>query len=201
VLTQDAIAPGGRFIYEFTPPDAGTYLYHSHVGLQLDRGLVGPLVVEPRREDLSYDREATLVLDDWLDGVAGRSPELTLEDLGRTGMGGMSGMAMPMGGGSRARTDAGTLARELLAGRGDPGDVRDPLYLVKGATAQAPPVFDAGRGDRVRVRLINGAADTIFAVWVEEHEMTVTHTDGLEVVPRRTDAVVLGMGERYDALV
>lgn len=28
-LTQEAIAPGGRFVYDFEAPDPGTYWYHS----------------------------------------------------------------------------------------------------------------------------------------------------------------------------
>src|SRR5690606_22432072 len=42
-LTQAPIAPGGRFVYEFEVPDAGTYWYHSHFqsAEQLDRGLHG----------------------------------------------------------------------------------------------------------------------------------------------------------------
>ena len=38
--------PGSRFTYEFTVPDPGTYFYHPHSGVQLDRGLYGVLVVD-----------------------------------------------------------------------------------------------------------------------------------------------------------
>jgi FtsP/CotA-like multicopper oxidase with cupredoxin domain len=41
-LTQPEIAAGGAFRYEFTVPDAGTYWFHPHVGVQLDRGLYAP---------------------------------------------------------------------------------------------------------------------------------------------------------------
>jgi plastocyanin len=52
-LTQDAVEPGGTFIYEFTAEPAGTRLYHSHgshhgdEGEQMDMGLAGPLIIEP----------------------------------------------------------------------------------------------------------------------------------------------------------
>ena len=41
---------GGRFVYEFDLPDAGTYWYHPHLGdgEQLARGLYGALIVEER---------------------------------------------------------------------------------------------------------------------------------------------------------
>lgn len=46
VLSQAAVAPGGTFVYEFDATVSGTFFYHAHVGLQLDRGLYGPLIIE-----------------------------------------------------------------------------------------------------------------------------------------------------------
>ena len=47
-LTQKPIRPGESFVYEFTPPDAGTFWYHPHADTlqQLGRGLAGALIVE-----------------------------------------------------------------------------------------------------------------------------------------------------------
>jgi FtsP/CotA-like multicopper oxidase with cupredoxin domain len=66
MLTQDPIPSGGEFDYQFTPPDAGTYWYHSHLNTaeQLGRGLYGPLIVE-EKEPIRVDRDVTWVLDDW----------------------------------------------------------------------------------------------------------------------------------------
>lgn len=66
-LTQDAVAPGGRFDYDFTVPDAGTFWYHAHDRSfeQVGRGLYGALIVE-EPQPLDIDREEVLVLDDWL---------------------------------------------------------------------------------------------------------------------------------------
>ncbi len=65
-ITQPAIATGEKFVYEFVPPDAGTYWYHSHANAaeQVGRGLYGPLVIE-EKEPLKVDRDETWVLDDW----------------------------------------------------------------------------------------------------------------------------------------
>lgn len=38
-LTKMSVEPSGRFTYRFTVPDAGTYWFHPHMGLELDRGL------------------------------------------------------------------------------------------------------------------------------------------------------------------
>ena len=65
-VTQDAIRPGARYVYEFTAPDPGTFFFHPHVGLQLDRGLYAPLILDDPAEPGGYDAEWVVVLDDWL---------------------------------------------------------------------------------------------------------------------------------------
>jgi FtsP/CotA-like multicopper oxidase with cupredoxin domain len=49
-VTQDAVPPGGRYVYRFRATRAGTYWYHSHQQSsdEVERGLYGPLVVLPR---------------------------------------------------------------------------------------------------------------------------------------------------------
>jgi FtsP/CotA-like multicopper oxidase with cupredoxin domain len=66
-LTQAPIAAGGgRFLYEFDLPDAGTYWYHPHLGSpeQVGRGLYGALIVE-ERDPPAVDRDVVWVLSDW----------------------------------------------------------------------------------------------------------------------------------------
>lgn len=185
-VTQRAIQAGGQHLYDFIAPDPGTYFFHTHVGVQLDHGLYGPLIVEDPHEPLTYDQELVLVLDDWTDGL-GPSPDMIYQRLAHHGgaMGGMQGMS------------AGTSS--LLGG--DAGDVSYPLYLINGRPSQDPFGFSAKPGQRVRLRVINTASDTAFRIALGDHQMIVTHTDGYPVVHRQTDAVLLTMGERFDALV
>jgi FtsP/CotA-like multicopper oxidase with cupredoxin domain len=65
-LTQQPIAPGTTFTYEFDAVDAGTFWYHPHQRSfeQVGRGLYGPLIVE-ESEPPRVDRDVTWVLDDW----------------------------------------------------------------------------------------------------------------------------------------
>ncbi|MBX9634543.1 MAG: multicopper oxidase family protein [Magnetospirillum sp.] len=72
-LTQPPIPPGGRFVYEFTPPDAGTFWYHPHVHsvVQTNMGLYGPFIVE-EKDPIKVDRELTWVLGDWRLGTDGQ---------------------------------------------------------------------------------------------------------------------------------
>lgn len=66
-LTQDEVAPGTEFLYDFTAPDAGTYWYHSHNRSweQMARGLYGPLIVEEPDGAPEVDADEVLLIDDW----------------------------------------------------------------------------------------------------------------------------------------
>jgi FtsP/CotA-like multicopper oxidase with cupredoxin domain len=232
-LTQQEIKPGAEFAYRFAVPHPGTYWFHPHSGVQQDRGLYAPLIVEDPKEPLKYDKEWVVVLDDWVDGVEGSTPDAVLAELSK-GMGGMdhgsggttggsssTGGSTSTGGGSGheghsmpapaqssgkpAEKPAGP-SRMMMGSRSDvlgpdAGDVAHPHYLVNGRTPQAPSTYSAKPGDRIRIRLINAGGDTAFRVALGGHRMTVTHTDGFPVRPATTDALLLGMGERYDVLV
>ena len=65
-LTQPPVQPGAEFLYDFEPPDAGTWWYHSHhrAWEQMARGLYGALVVEERIAP-EVDWDEVLLLDDW----------------------------------------------------------------------------------------------------------------------------------------
>lgn len=66
-ITQQPIASGDSYIYQFTPKDAGTFWFHPHVNSaeQIERGLHGVLVVEEADEP-AYSQDLVLVVDDWL---------------------------------------------------------------------------------------------------------------------------------------
>src|SRR4029079_16036916 len=81
------------------------------------------------------------------------------------------------------------------------GDVAYPYYLINGRIPAAPTTFTAKPGQRLRIRIINAGSDTAFRVALTGHRMTVTHTDGFPVRPTDVDALLMGMGERYDVIV
>jgi FtsP/CotA-like multicopper oxidase with cupredoxin domain len=83
----------------------------------------------------------------------------------------------------------------------DGGDVPYALHLVNGRPPTDPDVVQAKPGQRVRLRIINAAADAAYRVAVGGHRMTVTHADGFACVPVEVDALVIGMGERYDVVI
>ncbi|MBX9717764.1 MAG: multicopper oxidase family protein [Microbacteriaceae bacterium] len=192
-VTQDAIAVGSAFTYRFTAPHPGTYWFHPHVGTQLDTGLYGALIIDDPREPLAYDEEWVVILDDWLDGITA-TPDQVLAELS-SGMGSMG----EMGGLMRMGNMLMGAESELLGG--DAGDVYYPEYLINGRPTADPETYSSAPGRRVRIRMINAGSDTAFRVALGGHRMTVTHTDGFPVQPVEGDAVLLGMGERYDVIV
>jgi multicopper oxidase len=192
-ITQAPIAAGTAFTYEFTAPDPGTYFYHPHSGVQLDRGLYGALVIDDPSEPGGYDAEWVVVLDDWIDGT-GTTPDDVLKKLQSSGgqssggMGGMPGMG-GMGEGMQS---------PLLGGA---GDITYPHYLINGRAATSPTTLTGTPGQRVRIRFVNAGSDTAFRVALGGHQMTITHSDGFLVQPAVTDALLIGMGERFDVVV
>jgi FtsP/CotA-like multicopper oxidase with cupredoxin domain len=67
-ITQPPVKPGGSFAYEFTVPNAGSHMYHSHhnSAMQVGMGLLGAFIVEPRRPRAieTVDHDHVLVLND-----------------------------------------------------------------------------------------------------------------------------------------
>ncbi len=214
-VTQKAVAPGDSFVYEFVAEPAGTFFFHSHFGLQLEHGLYAPLIIEPARESLSYDREYVVVLDDW----PARSPEAMMAELlSGEAMGKMAGMMRGPMEGARAPVQAEENEVPLLSTAGTsapavsfvtpPGtrveaepDIAYSSFLINGRLPSSVPPFIVRRGDLVRFRIINAGASTAFRIAAGGHRMQVTHTDGFPCVPVEVDTLEISVGERYDVMI
>jgi FtsP/CotA-like multicopper oxidase with cupredoxin domain len=197
-LTQPPILPGESFTYRFTVPDPGTYWFHPHMGLQLDRALYAPLIVEERSGPGDYDVDQVIVLDDWLDGIGG-TPDDTFNALTGSGMGGDMGDMGGMDHGDMGDGGMGMFTSDLLGG--DAGDVDHPLHLLNGRPSSDRPTIEVPAGGRARLRFINAGSDTAYRVAVGRNRMMVTHADGFAIEPVEVDALLIGMGERYDVIV
>ena len=65
-ISQDAIPPNGRFSYEFTLKQNGTFFYHSHMAMQEMMGLIGLFIIHPRRAHTPrVDHDFGLILQEW----------------------------------------------------------------------------------------------------------------------------------------
>ena len=188
------IHAGADFTYRFSSPRPGTYWAHPHTGLDADYGLYLPVIIDDPTDAGTLrrrmDRHARRLdrRDRQNAQTALRRPDRASTKPGMDNMPGMSGMAM-----------SGVGKSDLLGG--DAGDISYPYYLINGRIPAAPTTFTAKPGQRIRIRIINAGSDTAFRVALAGHSMTVTHTDGYPVLPTEVDALLMGMGERYDVIV
>jgi CopA family copper-resistance protein len=190
------------FVYEFPIKQSGTYWYHSHSGLQEQEGHYGPIVIDPAGADpIASDREHVIVLSDF----SYLHPHMIMQ---------------------RMKQQAGyynyqkeTVA-SLLAGkdqtlqeriqwakmRMDPTDISDMTgaiytFLINGHGPQDNWTGLFQPGERVRLRFINAAAQTIFDIRIPGLKMTIVGADGQTVRPVEVDEFQIGNAETYDVII
>ncbi|GAB5470409.1 MAG: multicopper oxidase family protein [Rhodospirillales bacterium] len=179
-LTQAPIVPGAALYYAFPLQQSGTYWYHSHVGLQLQQGLSGPLVIEDPDEPLSYDEDITVFLSDLLN----QAPDQAMKALKSGGL----------------PVTAETPYR-LPNGEAFATDIPYDGLLLNGRPPNDPWIKAVKPGSRVRLRLINGSGSSYFRVALEGLPLLVVAADGEPVAPLEVDNLVIATGQRYDLLV
>ena len=65
-ISQDPIAPGGRFVYEFTLHQQGTFFYHSHMPMQEMLGMIGFFIMHPKQaHQPRVDKDFGLILQEY----------------------------------------------------------------------------------------------------------------------------------------
>ena len=192
------------FTYEFPLKQAGTYWYHSHSGLQEQVGHYGPLIIDPAGPDpIASDREHVILLSDWSflhphmiftrmkqEGGFFNRQKMTLADR-------FSGKADPMTQAER---------NEFAKMRMDPTDISDVTaaaykFLINGHSAGENWTGLFRAGERVRLRIINAAAQTTFNFRIPGLRMTVVATDGIALRPVVVDEFQIGNAETYDVVV
>ncbi|MFZ5726642.1 MAG: copper resistance system multicopper oxidase [Pseudomonadota bacterium] len=196
------IKPRSTFVYEFPIVQSGTYWYHSHSGLQEQLGHYGPIVIDPADADpVAFDREHVIVLSDH----SRLSPHEIFRKLKvnpghfnmqrQTLAGLLNGEDQPL----KDRLAWGAM-------RMDPTDVADVngstyTFLVNGYGPADNWTALFRPGERVRLRIINASAMTIFNVRIPGLAMTVVQADGLNVRPVAVDEFQIGVAETYDVIV
>jgi FtsP/CotA-like multicopper oxidase with cupredoxin domain len=188
---RHAIAPGERYVYEFTLLNrAGSYWFHPHphgrTGEQVYRGLAGLFLV-------TDDEEAALGLP-----AGAHDLPLIIQDRSFDGdnqlvypaqeAGAMSG---GMGGGMMGRGMAAMMARMM-------GVLGDEI-LVNG---RPKPRLEVERRP-YRLRLLNASNTRTYKLaWRDRSPLTVIGTDGgLLAAPLQRDFVMLSPAERIDLWV
>ncbi len=197
-LTTPMIPAGASYTYEFPVKQNGTYWYHSHSGLQEQRGLFGAIVIEPKGgERVHADRDYVLLLSDWTN----ENPN----DVMRTLMRGSDWYAIKkrtaqsLLGSMRAGNFKDYVSREWS--RMPPMDVSDVAYDAFLINGQRRLKLEAQPGEKVRLRVINAGASSYFYVQSATGPMTIVAADGPDVRPIRQQRLLMGMAETYDVVI
>ncbi|MBF8642008.1 MULTISPECIES: copper resistance system multicopper oxidase [Pseudomonas] len=206
-LSFSGIAPDGLYEYRFKVQQHGTYWYHSHSGFQEQRGVYGPLIIEPREpEAFAYDRDYVVMLTDWSD----ETPEHILSTLKkqadyynnnqRTVVDFVNDVSE--NGWSATVADRTMWARMRMT----PTDLADVTgatytYLMNGAAPDGNWTGLFKPGEKIRLRFINGSAMSYFDVRIPGLKMTVVAADGQPIEPVSVDEFRIAVAETYDVIV
>lgn len=167
-VTQPPVAPGDKFVYRFTPKDAGTFWFHPHVrgAEQVERGLYGVLIVDDA-QPMPYSRDQVWVLDDWKLGADGQiDPRfVTRHDLAHDGrwgqkvtVNGASSEQLIVRPGERVRLRLVNSSNARIY-RPDFSQLDAKVIAVDGMYTRAPlraTGFDIAPGNRLDVELTFG---------------------------------------------
>jgi CopA family copper-resistance protein len=206
-LSFHGIRPGETYTYQFPVRQSGTYWYHSHSGFQEQRGVYGPLIIDPREPaPFAYDREHIVLLSDWTDMdprtvLAKLKKQADYFNVNRRTVGDFVRDV-------RERGWSETMADRRMWGemRMNPTDLADVTgatytYLMNGMTPATNWTGLFTPGERVRLRFINGSAQSYFDVRIPGLKLTVVAADGLYVRPVEVDEFRIATAETFDVLV
>ncbi|MFN7089046.1 MAG: multicopper oxidase family protein [Allorhizobium sp.] len=193
-LPMPLLAPGERRSYDFAPLP-GTHWMHSHVPVQEMQLVAAPLIVRSAA-DLAADRQGVvMLLHDFsfkpaaevlaeITGGAGHdmagmdhgapAPQGAMAGMDHSAMGGMTGMAM------------------------DLNDYNFDAYLANDRTLNDPDVIHVEAGGRVRLRIINAAAATVFWIDTGAVQGRMVAVDGHDVSPVTGTRCGIAMAQRLD---
>lgn len=191
------IKPGETFTYEFPIRQAGTYWWHSHSGLQEQAGHYGPIIIESAEPDSRYDRDYVVLLSEFTPihpHEIMRKLKVGEHYFNRTMMTATEGEM------------SGEMRRMWGEMRMNPRDISDVTgstytYMINGHGPADNLQLAFDRGERIRLRIINGSAMTFFNVRIPGVPMTVIEADGQPVDPVEVDEFQIGVAETYDVIV
>lgn len=201
------IKPGETFTYRFKAIQSGTYWYHSHSAFQEQTGLYGSIVIDPIEKDpFEYDRDYVVMLSDWTDEDP-NDVYSTLKKLShyynfneRTHTDLMNDIEKK---GLENTWNDRKMWNQMRMSQRDLSDVTGYTYtyLANGQTPDKGWVGLFKKGEKVRLRFVNGSAMTFFDVRIPNLKMTVIAADGQNIKPVSVDEFRIGVAETYDVIV
>lgn len=185
------IPAGGAADYDFPLDMPGTYWMHSHVGFQEQLLLSAPLIIHEAAP--ATEREIVLMLHDF----TFTPPEEIFAKLRSRAATSKTAMAMPHG----------TMNASGMAGMSEKGaapdlnDVSYDAFLANDRTLADPQVVRVAPGERIRLRIINGAAASNFHIRLGALRGAVLAVDGHPTRPLTGNSFPLAIAQRVDLLV
>lgn len=198
-LNTQPIAPGGSHTFEFPILHAGTFWYHSHTDLQIQRGLYGAVVLENGNDGAIA--EEVIVFSDWTN----EHPETILANLKKSDdfyawkKGKVQSWDKVIANGNQSIRNRinGAVTR---MGPMDLTDVGYDAFLVNGAPINSLTVDDSS-ATQLKLRLVNGSTSSYYDVEYAGGPMTLISADGQDVVPIQVKRLRIATAETYDVLV
>jgi FtsP/CotA-like multicopper oxidase with cupredoxin domain len=196
-VTTPPIKPATMREFAFPVVQSGTYWYHSHTGLQEQRGVYGSIVIQPKGERVRADREYVVVFSDWTD----ENPDEVMRTLKRGSdyYSLKKGSVQSLAGAIRADALGETFQGSLM--RMPPMDISDVAYDLFLVNGKRDAVFEAKPGEKVLLRVINASASTYFYLQFAGGDMSVVSADGMDVRPVSLPRLLIAVAETYDVVL
>ncbi|XP_033745716.1 laccase-3-like [Pecten maximus] len=189
-ITQCPILSGQSFTYNFIAEPKGTYWYHAHTGSMRSNGLNGAFVIREPHETIP---EHIMVVQGFNHN---RSSDL---DFKKMEMGHFA-KHHPMP--TAESVDGGVLSHFPLTSALINGKGRFYPNLTSEEHNQAPlTLYDAQFGNKYRFRVVNVGAMYPFRISIDNHDLTLTASDGFDFKPVVAESFIINPGERYDFFI
>ncbi|XP_064601859.1 uncharacterized protein LOC135467880 [Liolophura sinensis] len=182
-VTQCGIDEKETFTYEFKASPAGTHWYHSHSGMQIGDGLLGAFIVRtPKDLDPSGilydvdDSDHVVIVNDWLPVISIGRYINQMHD----------------------KFDLTWPISSLVNGHARKFEVVDKANTSIPAAYTPMELFNVNQNMTYRFRVIGASTTCPMKLSVDSHLITVIATDGMPIVPRVANTMIINPGERYD---
>ncbi len=192
------IEPHAEKIYEFPIKQTGTYWYHSHVMFQEEDGIYGALRFLPAEQTDSANEDTILLAD-----LTDEPGSLVQRNLKRDGeyydlfKDTVQSWLKAFQTGTALTKWRNSLQR---MGGMDYADVAYDHFTANGHP-KIEIFSDKNPPEKVKLRIINGSATSIFKLTYAGGPITVVAADGLPVEPVDVNILPISVAETYDVIV
>jgi FtsP/CotA-like multicopper oxidase with cupredoxin domain len=217
-VTQNPIAPGKSFRYDFPLKQSGTYWMHSHYGLQEQLYNSAPLIIWTPDERAKADRQVVVMLSDFsftppdqiLKGLKGgmqptaskgNPPRKKMETTSEKMSGSMGASAPTEVNAQKWDDEKQMLVRTMIRTPEAEIDVKYDALIANRRTLDDPEIISVDAGKSVLLRLIAASSSQNFYIDTGTLNAELLAVDGKAVQPIKGNFFQLGVAQRLDLKV